>query len=104
RVPEHSPERPIGPLAAEEVLLIRCLLVRVAGRDHHPLDAQLHHVVEEGAHPLRIASLEDSGVGRHAEAARKRGTDGLYCRVITAFAAHRELWLGARAITVDAEA
>src|SRR5438128_9708619 len=86
------------------MLLIRRLLVRVSRRDHHPLDAELHHVVEEPPHPLGIGAVEDGGVRRDPEAALQGHSNGLYGYVVAALAADGEVVLRARPVHVDAEA
>ena len=61
----------------QEVLLVGRLLVGVAGRDHHALDAEL--VVQRsrrtGAVLLGSSRAKKRGVGGDAEAARERGAD-----------------------------
>src|SRR4029453_17574341 len=66
RVRQDAPEEVVRPLLAEEVLLVGRLGVAVAGGDHHPLDAELHHRVEELPHPLGVGALEQGRVRRPA--------------------------------------
>src|SRR6185369_5365 len=47
-----------GILLCKKVRLIRSLLVAVAGRDHHALDAEVHHFVHEAAYALGIGTVE----------------------------------------------
>src|SRR5574338_438542 len=56
------------PAALEKVLLIRSLLIAVAGGNYHPLDTELHHGVKKRPHPLWIGIIEQRGIGRHAMA------------------------------------
>src|ERR1700733_15586234 len=57
---------------AEEMFLVGSFIVGVAGREHHALDAQVHHIVEEVAHTLRIGAIEERRVGSYAEAPLQR--------------------------------
>ena len=67
-VRKNRPEEPARARAAEEMLLVRSFFVGIAGGDHHALDADLHHFVEEGAHAVGVGSIEERGVGGDAEA------------------------------------
>lgn len=82
------------------MILIGSLVVGVAWREHHALDAQFHHVIEKPADALRIGAIEKSGVGGNAEAAGESQFDGFDGFVVGAFAAHREVMLVAFAIHV----
>ncbi len=89
--------------AAEEMLLVGRLVVGVAGREHHALDAELHHFVEEGADALRIGAVEERGVGGDAEAALDGLANAVDGDVVAALAADREIVMLALAVQVDAE-
>ena len=78
-------------------------VVGVAGREHHALDAQLHHLVEERAHALGIGAVEQRGVGGHAEAALQRFADAVDRDLVAAFAADGEIVVLLLAVQVDAE-
>src|SRR5262249_35306948 len=73
---EDLREELVRALAHEDEILIRGLGVAVAGRDHHALDAQVHHLVEELSHPERAYPVEESRVGGDPEAAAERFLDG----------------------------
>src|SRR6266849_10255206 len=51
---KNRAEQPPGASATEKMLLIRRLLVRISGREHHALNAQLHHLVKKSANAFRI--------------------------------------------------
>jgi hypothetical protein len=93
----------VGALGPEEVLLIRCLGVAVARRDHHALDAQVHHLVEELAHPQRARPVEQGRVRGDPESAAERFLDALDRLVVHAVAAHRFVVLLAQAVEMHAE-
>ena len=63
-------EELVRALLAEEVLLVGRLRVAVARGDHHPLDAEVHHLVEELPHPLGV------GARRTAWCSSSRGSRG----------------------------
>ncbi len=86
---------------AEEMFLVGSFIVGVAGREHHALDAQVHHVVKEVADTLRVGAVEERGVGGHAKAALQRELDGFDGFVVGAFAANGEIVLFALAIHVN---
>ena len=65
-------EQPPRARASQEVLLVGSLVVGISRREHHALDAEIHHLVEEGAHALGIGAVEQSGVGGDAETAAQR--------------------------------
>src|SRR4030095_16909267 len=77
RIREDRREEVVRALGAQEVLLIGRLGVAVARRDHHALDAEIHHLVEELAHAGRVGAVEQRGVGRYPEAAAQRLADAL---------------------------
>src|ERR1035441_5590303 len=75
-----------GP--AQESMLVRRLVVAVAGRKHDALDAHSHHFVEEGAHAVGVSAVEEGGVGGDAEAAPDGLLDALNGDVVAALAAN----------------
>ena len=90
--------------ASQEVLLVRRLVVGVAGREHHAFDAELHHLVEESAHAVGIGAVEERGVGGDAEAAAAPLPASPSMRdVVSAFAADGEIVMLALAVHVDGE-
>src|SRR5512145_997691 len=78
RLREDRREEVVRAPGAQEVLLIGRLGVAVARRDHHALDAQIHRLVEELAHPQGVRSVEKRRVGGHAEASTERLPDRLH--------------------------
>src|SRR5438874_67505 len=103
RVREHGPKELVGALAAQEVLLVGRLRVAVARRDHHALDAEVHHRVEELAHAQRVGAVEERRVGRDAESTPERLADPLHRLGEDAVAADRFVVLLTEAVHVDAE-
>ncbi len=67
------------------MLLVRRLIVRVAGREHHAFHAGIHHFGEECADRLTVGAIENRGVGSDAEAAPDRLTDGIEGNLVAAF-------------------
>ena len=102
-VREDRAEHAAGAGAAEEMLLVGGLVVGVAGREHHALDAQVHHFVEEGADGFRVGAVEQRGVGGDAEAAVEGFFDAVDGDVVSAFAADGEVVLFALAVEVNGE-
>src|SRR5581483_8445703 len=100
---QHLAEQVVGARLEQEVLLVRRLRVAVAGGDHHPLDAQVHHLVEELAHPQRGGAVEERAVGGHPEAALHGLADGRHRLVVDAVPADRFVVLFPQAVHVDAE-
>src|SRR5206468_752824 len=76
RMGQDPREQLVGALPTEEVLLVGRLRVTVPGRDHHALDAEVHHRIEELARAERVGAIEEGGVGRDPEAPPERDTDG----------------------------
>ena len=96
-------EELLRPSPTQEVLLVRRLVVGVAGRDHHALHARLHQLVEVRSHAVGVGAIEERRVGGHAEARGHRGMHALHRNVIAAFAAHREIVVLALAVHMDRE-
>src|SRR5499426_1425954 len=69
---EDLREKLVRSLGPQEMLLVWRLGVAVAGRDHHALDAEVHHLVEELAHPERAGPVEQGRVGGDPETAPER--------------------------------
>ena len=95
--------KPPGAGASQEVLLVGGLFVGVAGGKHHALDAQLHHVVKEGAHALGIGPVKKRGVGGDPEAALQGFADGLHRDLVSALAAYGEVVVLLLSVQVHAE-
>src|ERR1035437_3674180 len=91
-------------LLGEEVILIRRLLVAIAGRDHHPVDLQLvGQVVEEPLERRRIGAVEDRRVRGDAKTARFRRLDRADGDVVDAVARDRMIVDLARPVEMNAE-
>ncbi len=103
RVLEDLLEEVLAVVAVEELVLVRRLLVDVAGGEHHALDAEVHRGVEEVTDMLRIDAGEEGRVGRHAKAALHRLLDRLDGGVVGAVAADRHVVLFLQAVEVDGE-
>ena len=88
---------------AEEMFLVGSLIVGVTGREHHALDAQVHHIVEKMANALRVGAVEERGVGGYAEATLQGQLDRFDGFVVSAFAANGEIVFFALAIHVNRE-
>ncbi len=102
-VGEDAAEEAAGTGAAQEMLLIRSLLVGISGGNHHALDANLHQLVEESADRVRVGSIEERGVGGDAEARGDCGLDAVERDVVSAFAADGEVVVLALAVEVNGE-
>src|SRR5579862_3294420 len=100
---QNCPEQPPGTGPAQKVLLVGSFFVGVARREHHALDAQLHHVVEKGAYAFGIGPVKQRSVGGDPEAAAQGFSNGVDRNVITAFAADREVVVLFLPVQVDAE-
>ena len=74
-VREEGAEEGPGTGPRQEVLLVGGRGVGVARRQGHALDPELHHPVEEGAHPGDVRPLEEGRVRRDPEAASDRLLD-----------------------------
>lgn len=83
------------------MLLIRRFIIGIAGRKHHALDAQLHHLVEEGAHAVGIGAVKQRRVGCDAETALQRFFDSRNRQVVATFAANRKIVVFALAVHVN---
>ena len=68
-----------------------------------PFDAEVHHLVEEGADALGVGAVEEGGVGGDAEAALDGFADAFDGDVVAAFAADGEVVVLLLAVHVDAE-
>ena len=97
---ENSAEQPPGTGATEEMALVRRLVVGIARRKHHALDAERHGFVEEGAHALGIGAVEQGGVGGDAKAAVNSFLNSRHRQLVTAFLANRKIVVFALAVHV----
>jgi hypothetical protein len=86
------------------MFLVGRFVVGVSGRDHHALDADFHHLVEEVADAVRIGAVEQSRVGGHAEAGVDRGADSVERDVVSTFAADGKIVMLLLAVHVNREA
>src|SRR5947209_427016 len=103
RARQDPREQLVSALPAEEVLLVGSLRVAVARRDHHALDAEVHHGVEELARPERVGAVEERRVRRDPEAPPERRPDRFHRLVVDAVAADRLIVLLAEPVHMDAE-
>jgi hypothetical protein len=62
-VTENVGKQPVRPLSPEKVLLIRRLHIAVTRGNHHPFDAEDHHLVEEPANPQGVCIAEQGRIG-----------------------------------------
>src|SRR5690242_20314267 len=83
------------------MLLVRRLVISIAGRKHHAFHTEFHHVVEKLTHALRIGALKKRSIRGDAEAALKSKANSLHCLVIGSLAADRKVVVLALAIHVD---
>ena len=83
------------------MLLVRRLVVRVAGRDHHALHAGLHHLGEKLADGLAFHSLEYRSIRGHPEACLDRLANGVQRDFVSALLAYRQIVMLLLAIHVD---
>jgi len=79
------------------------LVVAVAGREDDAFDAQSHHFIEVGADHVGVGTVEESGVGRNAEAALDGLFDAFDSQIESAFAAYRHIVVLALAIEMHRE-
>ena len=103
RVVEDVAEQFFGLVAGEEVLLVGRLLVGVAGRDHQPVDANLHQLVEHHPDAVGLGAEEKGAVRGHAETARFGRLDGADRHVPDAVAADRVVVILFKPVDVDGE-
>ena len=101
---KHGAKHASNPRPSHEVLLVGSLVVRISGRHHHALDADFHHLVEELAHAVGVGSIEQSGVGGHAETSVNRRADAVEREIVSAFAAHRKIMVLFLPVNVHREA
>ncbi len=94
-----SPRLPL----AQEVLLVGSLVVAVPGREHHALDAEVGHLVEERPDALGVGALEQGRVGRDAEAPLHCLPDALDGHVVRPLPADGEVVVVLLPVHVDAE-
>ena len=85
------------------MFLIRRLAVGVAGREHHALNAQVHHLVEEGANAFGLSAVEQRGVRSHTKPALESFAYSIDCNVVSAFAADSQVVLLALTVQMHAK-
>ena len=83
------------------MLLIRCLIIGIAGREHHALNAQIHHLVEERPDAFRIGPVEQGCVGRDPKTSLQSFLDPFDRQFVTAFPAHRKVVMLLLAVHMD---
>ena len=103
-VRKHGAEQATGAGASHEVLLVGRLVVGISGGDHHALDPDVHHLVEEVAHAVGICAIEQGRVGGHAEAGLDGFADPVESDVESAFAANGKIVMLFLAVHVDGKA
>ena len=86
------------------MLLVGGFVVGVSGRDHHALDADFHHLVEEFADAVRIGSVEERGVGGHAKTGGYGYADAIESQIVSTFAADGKIVVLFFSIDVNGEA
>src|SRR5205814_6048176 len=65
---EQSPR----PRPSQKVLLIWRFFIRIAGRQHHPFHAQVHHLVKKCSYALWIGAIEKRRIRRDSKSALDR--------------------------------
>ena len=88
---QNGPEQAPRACPPEEVLLVGCLVVGIAGREHHAFDAQLHHFVKKRADALGIGAIEQRGIGCNAEALFHRFPDSFDGQIVATLAANGKI-------------
>src|SRR6266852_8267370 len=88
---QNCAEQPPRASPPEEVLLIGCLVVRIAGGEHHAFDAQFHHLVEERADALGIGAVEPSCVRCGSEALFYCFSDSLASQLVATLTANGKI-------------
>src|SRR5207253_9345438 len=73
------------------MFLVGGFVVRIAGREHESFDAQVHHLVKEFTHALRVCACEQGGVGGYAEATFESFANGFNRLVVGAFPTDGEI-------------
>ena len=101
---KHGAEQAAGAGASHEMFLVGRFVVGVSGRDHHALDADFHHLVEEVADAVGIGAIEESGVGGHAETGCDGGADSVESDVVSTFAADGKIVVLFLSVHVNGEA
>ena len=86
------------------MILIGRFLIAIARRNHHPFDAQGHHLIEEVAVAHGIGAVEKRRIRRDAKAAPDRRLDRAHRHIVDAFAANGVIVLLARPVHVHREA
>ncbi len=97
---ERAAKQLDGLIALQKVVLVGCFFVSVPGRNHHPLDAQIHQDVEHFPHPPRMSRVEHRGIRRDAEAGGHRDANCPYSDVENSLAADGDVVLFTRPIDV----
>ena len=98
---EQFGEEADGFLAGQEMVLIGGFLVAVAGRDHHPFDAEFGECIEKPAEPLGIDAVVKRGIGRNAKAFGQGGFDGPDDDIVNAITADGGIVLLFGAVEMD---
>src|SRR5262245_54930926 len=100
---ENLFEKLFGLLAFEKVILIGRPGVAVTGRDCHPVNTEVHHLIEHLMEFPRVFTVEDRRVGVSAESARLGGLDRADRFVESAFSVNALVMGFAQAVEMDIE-
>ena len=100
-ITENLTEQATCFLSTEEMFLVGGFVVRIAGREHESFDAQVHHLVKEFTHALRVCACEQGGVGGYAEPTFQRFAHGFNRLVVGAFPTDGEIVVLTLPVHVD---
>ncbi len=82
------------------MILVRSLVVRIAGRNHHALHPGLHQFIEVCTHAVGVRAVEQGRIRRHTEARIDCGAHPTHSNVVPAFTADGKIVVLALAIDV----
>src|SRR5579875_2818819 len=83
------------------MLLIGRFVIRVARRKHHAFYAEIHHLVEEAAHTVRIRAIEKRGIRGDTKTALQSFFYGSRGDLVATLAADRKVVMFTLAVQVD---
>src|ERR1700733_6108123 len=98
---EDFTEQALAGTSPQEHILARRVLVAEARRYGDAFDTQLHRIIEELRHLIRVLAAEQRAVDRDAKALRARQADGGHRLLVDAFQAYRLIVALLIAIQVD---
>ena len=73
------------------MLLVGRFVIRISRRNHHALDPNFHHLVEERAHAIRVGAIEKRRIRSNAEARVNGRPNTIEGELVSAFAAYRKI-------------